>query len=180
MLVMHEVRPPQLDEVAPDLPDVIAAVELLWVSASTARPDNYPGFVVTHDGACATFRMYKSPTIYDSVALSRGEDGTWCVEKQTQRPTMEDQGFGQLVRTTTTQRLTRGAKATKLIEQTRPDTEGQFAPQSFGVCAGEGLGEQGYQSYLDLFRSVRGEREHPHARSPHQGWMQWIFGIPRQ
>jgi hypothetical protein len=147
-------------EAIPELHDLTAATGILWSAAASATPNQYPGFVVTHDGERAEFTMHHSPTTHDRVALYRDTDGVWCVEEQRQRPTTEDQGFGQFLRTTITNPLLPGAKPTRVVEQTNPASAGEFMVESWAENP-NGLNADGCKRLLDTLRVIRGEKLDP-------------------
>ncbi len=154
----------------PELHDLSAAAGVLWASAAAA-PNQYPGLGVTHDGVRASFTLRHSPTTYDQLSMYRDDDGVWNVEEQRQRPTLETEGFGLLVRTTATQPLLPGERSTLVTEQSSHHMEGEFTPMSV-TTSEQGLDAQGCQRLLGLLRTVRGETELRVSRLQRlRGWL---------
>lgn len=168
---MEHKRFAEVTEVIPELTELTAAASLMWISASTAAPNQYPGFRVEHDGERAAFTMHRSPTIYDRLSLFRDEDGVWTVEEQRQRPTVETEGFGQFVRSTSRQSLIPGERAQQTIEISGPATGGEFALEAVSQ-AEQGLDVPECERLLGLLRTIRGEAELPTGRMPRvRGWL---------
>lgn len=91
-------------ESSPNQTDVLAVAQHLYDNADLYAhdPDAPKGLIFTRgNNGGVTFRVEHSPTTYDSVMLHADSHGRLQIRQQSQRPSLEHEGFGRAFRSET-------------------------------------------------------------------------------
>lgn len=137
------------------------------LSREAARnPGQFNGFDVQVADDRVTFRYQQSPTIYNQLALVRDETVGLRVEQQTQRPSLEDVGFGMSVRETTTVQLLAGAQGSVIQEKGRLLNNGMLGDGSTVESAIGFEADEQYLKGLNVYLLAIDESRRPAEKPP--------------
>jgi hypothetical protein len=163
----------------PEMDQLASVAESMWHSAAAGPADLFPNFIVTHDGQRADFTLEGGPALHDRMSVLKSEEGVWCIEEQTQRPTLEDAGYGKIERITHAHTLVPGQPSMKLTIRGHLVEDGSLTDvECDDVKFTSPLNAAGCQRLVAGFRTIRGEDEPSlPARSPRRGWFKKLgFG----
>jgi hypothetical protein len=178
----------EINEV-PELEQLREVTSTLMTTA-LREPDNYSGFTVTtfaeRDYAKVDFTRVlhaKTQSAFETFTITReGVDQT--IIFQTQRPTLEDEGLGGVIRVTKEYPLGYGRPTTFKEEQGRDNGDGTLSNMSVlakteGKPLDSGEPEQlnEIESLTKAMRFIRGEYNEGQPRT-RLGWLRWLLSNP--
>lgn len=153
-------------EILPTLPELTANAERLWGAASMVRANRFPGFTTTFVDGRASFTQQINIANRDTLSIYRGDDFDWRIEQTRRRPSVETEGLGMTVETTTTYPLTQATPVTRMSVMGRPNADGSLGNPTVLEASIRDLDETACRNMLTSLQFIRGEDQNRQRRTP--------------